>query len=269
MSTRIIPRPLDVERINASGPWKMVYGRRKTGKSFMIKNFTSYDRFFFVNKDSTVLDEGTLENYTWSSFFAAFKELLGNKRVVIDEFHRLPQEFLDFLHASGVKGELVLITSTLWLAAKILGSGAPLVGLVSPLCIGLIDETDMLKYMHKEAKSKEAVEAAVYLREPSVIPQFNGGNVVDFISNYLLENRFFIRNLIGEIFSEEEKSLTNIYEGILKAVAEGKRTSTEMSSYLFSRSIVDKDSPSMMPKIPRYIGKTWEYWKRRKGIQQE
>jgi hypothetical protein len=40
----------------------MVYGRRKTGKS-LIKNFTHYDKFFFDNRDSTVVDEGTLESY--------------------------------------------------------------------------------------------------------------------------------------------------------------------------------------------------------------
>lgn len=248
MSSRIIPRPSDVKRISNAGPWKMVYGRRKTGKSFLIKNFTKYDRFFFVNRDSTVLDEETLENYTWNNFFSVFKELLGNKKIVIDEFHRLPQEFQDFLHASGVKGELVLITSTLWLANKMLNGNAPLVGLVSPVCISQIDEKDMLEYLSKEANFKKAVETAVYLREPYTIPQFNGDYIVDFISNYLLENRFFVKNLIGEIFGEEEKSLTNIYEGILKAVADGKRTSTEISSYLFSRSILVKDSPSMMPK---------------------
>ena len=248
MSEIIIPRPSDVARLDSSGPWKMVYGRRKTGKSFMIKNFTSYDRFFFVNRDSTVLDERTLESYTWENFFGIFKELLGNKRIVIDEFHRLPPAFQDYLHATGVKGELVLITSTLWLANKMLGKGSPLAGLVSPIRIDQISEEDMLRYLYREAHGKKEIEAAIYLREPFIIQQSKGGNAIDFVSRYLLENKFFVRNLIGEIFNEEEKSLTNIYEGILKAVAGGKRTSTEISTYLFSRSIISKDSPSMLPK---------------------
>ena len=248
MSTRIIPRPHDIKRVESAGPWKLIYGRRKTGKSFLIKNFTKYDKFFFVNSDSTVLDEATLETYTWNSFFSIFKELLGSKRIVVDEFHRLPQEFQDFLHATGTKGKLTLITSTLWLANKLLNGDAPLVGLVSPVRISQIDEIDILEYMSKELNAKEALETAVYLREPYIIPQFNSGNIINFISNYLLENKFFLKNLIGEIFQEEEKSLTNIYDGILKAVADGKRTSTEISSYLFSRSLLEKDSPSIMPK---------------------
>jgi len=82
MSTRIIPRPYDIKRVESAGPWKLIYGRRKTGKSFLIKNFTKYDKFFFVNRDATVLDEDTLETYTWSSFFSMFKELLGSKKIV-------------------------------------------------------------------------------------------------------------------------------------------------------------------------------------------
>jgi len=249
MSEIIIPRPSDLAKLESLGPWKMVYGRRKTGKSFLIKNFTRYDKFFFVNRDSTVLDEGTLESYTWESFFALFKELLGSKKIVVDEFHRLPGAFQDYLHANGVKGELVLITSTLWLASKMLGSGSPLAGLVSPLRIGQISEEDMLKYLYRHMHGRKLIEAAIYLREPFVIQQFQDWeNVVDSIARYLSENRFFMRNLVGEIFSEEEKRLSNVYEGILKAVAGGKRTSTEISTYLFSRSILGKDSPSMLPQ---------------------
>ncbi len=249
MSEIIIPRPSDMARLDSLGPWKMVYGRRKTGKSFLIKNFTRYDKFFFVNRDSTVLDEGTLENYTWENFFGIFKELLGSKKIVVDEFHRLPPAFQDYLHATGIKGELVLITSTLWLANKMLGKGSPLAGLVSPLLIGQIGEEDMLRYLYGNRHGRKLAEAAIYLREPFVIQQFRDReNMIDSVAEYLSENKFFMRNLIGEIFNEEEKRLTNVYEGILKAVAGGKRTSTEISTYLFSRSIIGKDSPSMLPQ---------------------
>jgi hypothetical protein len=42
------------------------------------------------------------------------------KRVIIDEFHRLPEEFLDSLQAYGSELNLVLVTSTFWLSRKIL-----------------------------------------------------------------------------------------------------------------------------------------------------
>ena len=31
------------ERINSSRKWVMIYGRRKTGKSYLVKNFVRYD----------------------------------------------------------------------------------------------------------------------------------------------------------------------------------------------------------------------------------
>ncbi|MGC8691389.1 MAG: hypothetical protein ACP5SP_08165, partial [Caldisericum sp.] len=170
-----------------------VYGRRKTGKSFLIKNFTKYDRFFFVNRDSTVLDEESRENYTWENFFNIFKELLGNKKIVVDEFHRLPPLFQDYLHSTGVKGEITLITSTLWLATKMLDRGTPLTGLVSPIRIDQISEMDILKYILKTGYDKKDIESAIYLREPFLIQQFKMKNIIDSLSRYLLENRFFIR----------------------------------------------------------------------------
>jgi hypothetical protein len=60
------------------------------------------------------------------------KELLireKEKRIIIDEFHKLPEEFLDFLQACGSELSLVLVTSTLWLSRKILGESPPLIGI--------------------------------------------------------------------------------------------------------------------------------------------
>lgn len=244
---RIIPRRIELNIIKDAGPWKMIYGRRKTGKSFLVENFLKYDRFFFVNRDSTVLDKNSMEKYTWDEFFKVFKELLGTKRIVVDEFHRLPEEFLDYLHSTGSKGELILITSTLWLTKRLLGKGSPLVGLVYPIRVGLIDERDILMSLSNELKGKELIETCVYLREPFLVPQFKP-TIREFLSKFLFENKYFIKELIGEIFTEEEKELTNVYEGILKAISDGKNVSTEISTSLFSRKLLIKDNPGVVQK---------------------
>ncbi len=96
----------------------MIYGRRKTGKTFLVEKFINHDRFFFVNRDSTVLDKQNGEIYNYSEFLRIFREIIGSKVVVVDEFHRLPENFMDTLHALGLRGRLILITSTLWLAKK-------------------------------------------------------------------------------------------------------------------------------------------------------
>ncbi len=50
-------------------PRRMVYGRRKTGKTFLVENFIKHDKFFFVNRDSTALDKKSGEIYTYNFNF--------------------------------------------------------------------------------------------------------------------------------------------------------------------------------------------------------
>ena len=57
-----------------------------------------------------------------------------------------------------------------------------------------------------------------------------------------------IGELVGEAFSEEEKTMTEIYEAILKGVSDGKLTSTELSSLLYSRGLISKDNPGVLQK---------------------
>ena len=77
---RIISRKIDVERIERGGPWVLVYGRRRTGKTFLVSNFLSFDRFFFVNRDSTVRDVRSMELYSFEEFLKVFREILGRER---------------------------------------------------------------------------------------------------------------------------------------------------------------------------------------------
>jgi|Deesub1362B_J571_1020462.scaffolds.fasta_scaffold00956_3 hypothetical protein len=244
---RIIPRRIDVERVKKGKPWRMIYGRRKTGKTFLVENFTDYDNFYFVNRDTTVFDKISGEKYTYSEFVKIFRSMLGQRKVVIDEFHRLPEEFLDFLHATGKSGELTLISSTLWLSKRLIESKSPLLGLVYPVRIGLIDERDILLGLSEGLSGRELIEASVYLRDPFLIPYYKPP-VRDFIASFLYEARFMVKELVGEVFSEEERELTNIYEGIMKAIANGKNISTEISTLLFSRGLLSKDNPGVLQK---------------------
>ena len=247
MLMRIIPRRIEVKKIEKALPWVLIYGRRKTGKSFLVENFLKFDKYFFVNRDGTLLDKETNEIYTYEEFLKILKEILGVKTVVIDEFHRLPENFLDYLHATGIKGKLILITSTLWLTERKLKRGEPLLGLVRPVKIGLIDEREIIDALSKEFEGKELIENCVYLREPFLIPSFKG-NIRDFLPEFLENGKIIIKETIGEIFKEEERELTNIYEGIMKAVACRKNISTEISTYLFSRKIIPKDNPGLIQK---------------------
>ena len=245
---RIIPRRIEVERLRSSLPWAMMYGRRKTGKTFIARRFLSFDKYFFVARDGVVLDLDTGEHYTYAEFVRLVRELLGSKSIVVDEFHRLPPLFLDVLHADGVRGELVLITSTLWLSQRLLGSGSPLLGLVRPVKVGLVDEREIIAHLSREFRGRGLVEASTYLREVMLSPFFGGRDVVGFLAGYLYGNGPMLRELIGEVFREEERRLTEVYEGILRGVADGRHTSTELSTFLYSRGLIVKDNPGVTQK---------------------
>jgi len=143
----------------------------------------------------------------------------------------LPPAFFDYLHYSGKKGKLIVVSSTLWLSKKLLGKGSPLLGLFPLMIFGLIGERDVIKALKSYVRGKELIEASVYLREPILAPLYRKP-IRKYLAEYLENNKLAIKELIGEIFSEEERKLSQVYEGILRAVASNKTVSTEISSFL-------------------------------------
>src|SRR5579885_2286164 len=211
----IIIRHEDIKRWEKAGNRVIVYGRRKTGKSFFIKNFTKWDEYFFVKRDGGVID---LRNNREVSY-EYLKDIIlaSNRKVVVDEFQRLPEDFPDFLHANADKAKLVLIASTLYISRKILSYGSPLLGAFEEFRLDIREE----------------------------------------LARILKEEKNTFESLIGEIFIEEERTLTKVYVGILTAVASGKAKSSEISSFLFSKKLIEKDDPSLIQsylKVLQQIG---------------
>ncbi|MGC9079996.1 MAG: hypothetical protein ACP5G1_04630 [Nanopusillaceae archaeon] len=239
----IVIRYHDIERWKKVGKRVLVYGRRKTGNSFFIKNFTNYDEYFFVKRDRGIID---IKNNREISY-DYLKDLIlreKDKRIVIDEFHRLPEDFLDFLHAYGENLNLILISSTLWFSKKLLSKSSPILGIFEEFKIDLINEIDILKNLMNE-EGKEFIEKGIYLREPWIIPLVKD-NIVDSLVKILKEQKYTISNLIGEIFLEEDKIFKETYYTILTAIASDKAKSSEISSFLFNRKIIEKDDPSII-----------------------
>jgi len=243
----IVERKADIDRWKRVNDKILVYGRRKVGKSFFIKNFTQWDEFFFVKRDGGILDTRNFREISYDTL----KDLILRNRdaiIVIDEFHRLGGDFLDFLHAySDSLGKIRLITSTLWLSRKILAEDSPLLGIFKEFKMGLIDERDILRYTFKHLKDVEAVNAAVYLREPWLIPIFNSyESTINNMARVLVEHKNTIERLIREVFREEERELKKTYFAILSAIGMGKMKSSEISSILYSKKVIPKDDPSII-----------------------
>ena len=79
-------RDFDVNKI------RLVYGRRKTGKSFYVEHFVKHDKYLFVYRDKSIKDIKALDNW---SFDELKRYILENKdkTIVVDEFHRLDESF--------------------------------------------------------------------------------------------------------------------------------------------------------------------------------
>lgn len=243
----IIPRK-EREDLKSCRGWIFVFGRRKTGKSFLVKNFADWDEYFFVKRDRTLLSEKE-GNVSYETFLNIVKrELSQNRTIVVDEFHRLGDDFLDFVHSIKRSGRLILVSSTLFLSKKLLGEKSPILGLFSELPIRIISLADTLGVLAKmRLTKKELVENAILLREPISINSFDENkNSRDLFSKVILSNLRAIPSLIGEIFLEEEKTLSAVYEGILRSIANGNTTSTGIAGYLFSRKLIANNDASIV-----------------------
>lgn len=241
----IIHRPKETTRIKQIKKWVLVYGRRKTGKTFLIEKFVPYDDYFFVKRDRTIFSKNKRISYE------AFLEILERgleegRTIVIDEFHRFGDDFLDFLQYIKKQGKVILVSSTLHLSKQFFSAHSPILGFFAEVPIGIIDLADCIKELKVRIKDKKRlVETAILSREPIAIEEIADEPRTAF-AKMLLSSINTIPSLIGEIFIEEERTLSAVYEGILRAIADGKVVSSEISSYLFSAKLIEKDSPSLI-----------------------
>ncbi len=245
----IVERQAEAEAINSSKKWVLVYGRRKTGKSFLVEKFVSYDEYFFVNRDRTVLSKKDNRIISYDAFVEILLRGLSSKKcIVVDEFHRLGEQFFDLLHAVSKEGKLIAITSTLNLAKKLVAEHSSLLGYFNEIQIPIISLGEVLDALvpYKLANA-DLLEVATIMREPIAIDYFDDRvSARETIAKILMGSKNSVPALFGEIFLEEEKSIAATYEGIVRSVASGKVVSGEIASSLFSKKLIPKDDPSII-----------------------
>lgn len=250
---------LEVNDIKKIKKWLLLYGRRKTGKTFLVKNFLKYDEFFFIKRNRSIISKKDQKEITYDTFITLIeRELSNGKTIAIDEFHRLDEDFFDFIQYTEKKGKLILLSSTLYLSKKLFSSKSPILGFFAEVPISIINLSDTLRHLKKyNLDKKRLLEMSILLREPLMIEYFdekeNPRKIIARIIRYSVKT---VPALIGEIFVEEERKISAVYEGILRAIANGKTVSGEISSYLFSRKLLKKDDPSL---IQQYLKNLMEF----------
>jgi len=233
----IIPRS-EAEEISRSKGWILVFGRRKTGKTFLLRKMVPHDYYFFVTRGGEIFDAsgGEVKTLPYSIFLERLKQFLTEERtIVIDEFQRLPDEFLDFLHYIKPlsKAKLVLVGSSIQVSRKILSKRSPLLGIIKPIRIGLIKPVDMVLALSREVGPYKTLQLAPLLRDPWILEFVDyRKNIEEIVKQVVQAIRYSCKGLIGEVFLEEDRELTERYEAVLRAIADGYNTPGLVANYV-------------------------------------
>jgi hypothetical protein len=214
----------EVTKLRDTPGWILIYGRRKVGKTFLIRNFLEYDIFVTVKRDGQSYSQGLVEQR-----FGSFEDLIdtlkahieAGRTVVVDEFQRLPEGFLDELAIFHPSGRVMLSGSSLHVVEKVLGSGTPLLGLVSVHRLDLVRPKDMLSSL-THMRPDVAISYAAYLREPWLVPMLKQAQDINKALHHVIpQARYAVSALVGEVFTESDRQMSQTYEAIIRGIGAG------------------------------------------------
>ena len=230
----------EAEEIARQPGWLMLYGRRKVGKTFLLKNMVKWDLYISVRRDLSIRVEPEREVSLNSLADLVVNHLQNGETVIVDEFQRLPLSVLEDFCRAHPKGKLILAGSSLGVVRKYISPSSPLLGFFIPYKLSLINPLDILAELAKHRKAEEAVELAALLREPWLIPLADGKTPLQLLYEASCKYWQLVKALIGEIFTEEERTLTQTYEAILSLVGSGVWEAKNLASILYSRGITSE-----------------------------
>ncbi|MCG2909504.1 MAG: AAA family ATPase [Stygiolobus sp.] len=206
--------------------WMLIYGRRKVGKSFLIRKYVNHDLYYVITRDlQAYFPSGGSFRKLDEAFVQSIKALREGKTVVIDEFQRLPEKYWDGLSAEHPNGKLILVGSSFRVMKKLVDMRSPLLGLVLPYKLDIIHYADVLSQV------KDPLLSLIY-RDPWSINFVKG---LKDLEEKAYQLYMVAKALIGEIFEEEERQLTMLYEAVLLSLAEGEWNTPIISGALNSK----------------------------------
>ena len=225
--------------------WSLLYGRRKTGKTFLLRSFIEEDEYILIGREGSIWIEGQTRRRLSSinELTDHVREELGKgKKIVIDEFQRIPMDDLEWMASSHPSGQLILSGSSMGVIKKVLGPGSPLLGRFKEIRLSMIKPGDILK----DLPSGVGLDHVPYLSDPWTIPFLGKGNVLKEMYDLLSGTRYTVPSLVGEIFHEEGRNLSEIYQGILTSIGAGRSKVHEVATTLYSKGLIKRESPSQI-----------------------
>ena len=213
--------------------WSLIYGRRKVGKTYLATRCVPHDSYYVVTRQMDVLNGGErLE--LGKAVTQIARELKAGKSVIFDEFQRVPEALWEVLTTQHPSGKLTLLASSLGITKKAFDRNSPLLGLALPYRMDVVHYPDALAHFGDPL-------SALLFRDPWVTA--HASSWAD-VSRNPQGFYYVVKGLIGEVFQEEERRFTQIYEAILISVAEGEWNSSIITSRLQSTLSVNGSTVS-------------------------
>jgi len=104
----IIERPF-LRRFLLSPGRRLLYGRRKTGKTFYTRHVLQDHEYYIARRGGTIYDPVGDEEI---SVAALLRLCRAGAKIILDEFHRAPSRLFHAIQAGECTGDLVLLTSS-------------------------------------------------------------------------------------------------------------------------------------------------------------
>lgn len=216
---RLYIRRREEQKIKGINSWTLIYGRRKTGKTTLVKNNLKIDFYALIadSNNAIGMDDRIMKI---DDAMKEVKSTLSRGGVaVIDEFQRLPEIYWSVISNWKREGILVLVASSYGIVNTVFDRNSPLLGLFLPVEVGIMSYEDVL------IQVKDPVLSVLY-RDPWIIPFI--ANYEDFVGK-IRELSLASKGLVGEIFKEEERQMTDIYYKTLLLLGEGIWKTSEIA----------------------------------------
>ena len=257
--------------IEANPSWSMIYGRRKVGKTYLVDNFVTHDVFFTVRVDRSITARGIDVPIVGDldTFARIVTRLLDeNKTVVIDEFQRLPMVVMEDISRAHPNGRLILTGSSMRVVERYTGRNSPLLALVRPFKLDQIRSSDILVSLADRMSPERALSSAPILRDPWTIPYNTSRNL---LKDTVAVLPMVVPGLIGEIFTEDERTLTATYSAILSMLGSGVSDHHRIADILYQRKMIGSGSsshviPYMKNMVDMGLLERTQVYKRKKDV---
>lgn len=255
----IIVRRREEDELRGLKGWILVYGRRKTGKTFMLKRVFAQSDYFTVTGSGSVAawDSNGFSQITPDEAVRRIGKLLREKRIVIlDEFQRLSDKHWDSIAVNHPNGRLIVSGSSLGIVRRVFERKSPLLGLFSPFKVDLISYPDAVLSLSRVCSSlKNALLWGLIVRDPWVIPMVSFDK--DVVSEICNKAHYFLASapgLVGEVFEEEERMLTRVYDAVIRMVGGGMWMPSEISGALTANNLISGGLPTVTGLLERLTG---------------